>query len=127
MYTKKKTQTTFYWDETGCSDPWLDFYSSDTISHEAQNNANKVTANKDLVAGNPNQQGEETLQKEILFISYKMSPDSDLINCSEMEKITSEDIQKVAKKYLSKPFLSITGSRELCSKIKRDWINNFSY
>ena len=68
---------------------------------------------------------EETLQKEILFISYKMSPNSDLINCSEMEKITSKDIQEVAKKYLSKPFLSITGPRELCSKIERDWIENF--
>ena len=35
----KKTLTTFYWDETVCSDPWLDFYSSDTFSQEVQNNA----------------------------------------------------------------------------------------
>ena len=61
---------------------------------------------------------EETLQKEIIFISYKMSPNSDLINYSEMEKITPKDIQDVAKKYLSKPFLSITGSKELCIMIK---------
>lgn len=33
----KKTQTTFYWDETGCSDPWLDFYSTDSCSQEVQN------------------------------------------------------------------------------------------
>ena len=32
----KNTQTTFYWDETGCSDPWLDFYLADTFSQEAQ-------------------------------------------------------------------------------------------
>lgn len=35
----KNTQTTFYWDETGCSDPWLDFYTSDTFSQEAQRKA----------------------------------------------------------------------------------------
>lgn len=35
----KNSQITFYWDETGCSDPWLDFYSADTFSQEAQNNA----------------------------------------------------------------------------------------
>ena len=35
----KNSQITFYWDETGCSDPWLDFYSTDTFSQEAQNNA----------------------------------------------------------------------------------------
>ena len=32
----KNTQITFYWDETGCSDPWLDFYLADTFSQEAQ-------------------------------------------------------------------------------------------
>ena len=32
--------------------------------NEAQNNANKVNVNKDLVAGYANQQVEETLQKE---------------------------------------------------------------
>ena len=32
--------------------------------NEAQNNANKVNTNKDLVAGYANQQGEETLQKD---------------------------------------------------------------
>ena len=32
--------------------------------NEAQNNANKVNTNKDLVAGYANQQVEETLQKE---------------------------------------------------------------
>ena len=35
----KNPQITFYWDETGCSDPWLDFYTADTFSQEAQNNA----------------------------------------------------------------------------------------
>tara|TARA_B100001057_G_scaffold98476_1_gene95219 strand:- start:1476 stop:1850 length:375 start_codon:yes stop_codon:yes gene_type:complete len=35
----KINQTTFYWDETGCSDPWLDFYTADTFSQEALNNA----------------------------------------------------------------------------------------
>ena len=35
----KNSQITFYWDETGCSDPWLVFYTADTFSQEAQNNA----------------------------------------------------------------------------------------
>ena len=49
----KKTQTTFYWDETGCSDPWLEFYSSDTFSQEAQNNAIRdylLSENIDLIS-----------------------------------------------------------------------------
>ena len=33
--------------------------------NEAQNNANKVNTNKDLVAGYANQQVEETLQKKL--------------------------------------------------------------
>lgn len=49
----KNSQITFYWDETGCSDPWLDFYSTDTFSQEAQNNAIRdylLSENIDLIS-----------------------------------------------------------------------------
>ena len=35
----KNPQINFYWDETGCFDPWLDFYTADTFSQAAQYNA----------------------------------------------------------------------------------------
>ena len=49
----KINQTTFYWDETGCSDPWLDFYSADTFSQETLNNAIRdyfLSQNIDLIS-----------------------------------------------------------------------------
>jgi hypothetical protein len=49
----KINQTTFYWDETGCSDPWLDFYSADTFSQETLNNAIRdylLSENIDLIS-----------------------------------------------------------------------------
>ena len=49
----KINQTTFYWDETGCSDPWLDFYTADTFSQEALNNAIRdylLNENIDLIS-----------------------------------------------------------------------------
>ena len=49
----KINQTTFYWDETGCSDPWLDFYFADTFSQEALNNAIRdylLNENIDLIS-----------------------------------------------------------------------------
>ena len=49
----KNSQITFYWDETGCSDPWLDFYTADTFFQEAQNNAIRnylLSENIDLIS-----------------------------------------------------------------------------
>ena len=49
----KNSQITFYWDETGCSDPWLYFYTADTFSQEAQNNAIRnylLSENIDLIS-----------------------------------------------------------------------------
>ena len=49
----KNSQITFFWDETGCSDPWLDFYTADTFSQEAQNNAIRnylLSENIDLIS-----------------------------------------------------------------------------
>ena len=49
----KINQTTFYWDETGCSDPWLDFYSADTFSQETLNNTIRdylLSENIDLIS-----------------------------------------------------------------------------
>ena len=49
----KINQTTFYCDETGCSDHWLDFYTADTFSQEALNNAIRdylLNENIDLIS-----------------------------------------------------------------------------
>ena len=34
--SKNTEPTTFYWDETGCSDPWLDFYTADSFTQVGQ-------------------------------------------------------------------------------------------
>ena len=70
-----------------------------------------------------NQTLDEILQRKIQFIGYNLNNDYDFL--AGLEATNSEDILKVAKKYLSKPFLSIYGDEKICDEIKRLWIKNF--
>lgn len=72
-----------------------------------------------------NQSIEETLQREIQLISYRMSPSSYRDCYLEIEAITPKDIQKLTQKYFTKPFLSITGNKKICSDIKKKWFTDF--
>ena len=59
--------------------------------NEAQNNANKVNANKDLVAGYANQQVEETLQKEAAKAVEKTSNAESAIRLGDDNKVQSSE------------------------------------
>ena len=59
--------------------------------NEAQNNANKVNTNKDLVAGYANQQVEETLQKEATKAIEKTSKAENAVRLGEDNKVQSSE------------------------------------
>ena len=59
--------------------------------NEAQNNANKVNANKDLVAGYASQQVEETLQKEATKAVEKTSKAESAVRLGEDNKVQSSE------------------------------------
>ncbi len=72
-----------------------------------------------------NQSLDEILQRNIQLISYGVHPVSDLDLNSRIDEISSSDIIQLTNKYLSKPFLCISGDKKICSKIKARWRNNF--
>ena len=59
--------------------------------NEAQNNANKVNTNKDLVAGYANQQVEETLQKEAAKAVEKTSNAENAVRLGDDNKVQSSE------------------------------------
>jgi flagellar protein FlaG len=59
--------------------------------NEAQNNANKVNTNKDLVAGYASQQVEETLQKEATKAVEKTGKTESAIRLGEDNKVQSNE------------------------------------
>ena len=71
-----------------------------------------------------NQSLDEILHRNVQLISYGISPISELDLNSKMEKISSIDILKLANKYFSKPFLSISGNKSICAEISNRWNKN---
>ena len=59
--------------------------------NEAQNNANKVNTNKDLVAGYTNQQVEETLQKEAAKAVEKADKPDATTRLNDDNKVQSQE------------------------------------
>ena len=72
-----------------------------------------------------NQSLDEILQRKIQLISYGISPISEIDLNSKIEEISSLDILKLTNKYFSKPFLSISGNRDICLEISKRWKQNF--
>ncbi len=72
-----------------------------------------------------NQSLDEILQQKIQLISYGIKPISELELNSKIDKISSIDIFKLIKKYLSRPFLSISGNEKICLEISTRWKKNF--
>ena len=72
-----------------------------------------------------NQSLDEILQRKIQLISYGILPllETDLI--SKIDQITSSDIHELTNKYFSKPFLTISGNKNICLKIKTKWKSKF--
>ncbi len=70
-----------------------------------------------------NQNLDEILQRKIQFIGYDLNEDFNFL--TKIRDIDSEDVLKVTRKFLSKPFLSIYGDKKICDEIKKLWIKNF--
>ena len=72
-----------------------------------------------------NQSLDEILQRKVQLISYGISPNQENDLNSKIDEISSLDILKVANKYFSKPYLSISGNEKICSEINAIWNKNF--
>ena len=72
-----------------------------------------------------NQSLDEILQRKIQLISYGISPISEIDLNSKIEEISSLDILKISCKYFSKPFLSISGNKNICLEISDRLKKNF--
>ncbi len=70
-----------------------------------------------------NQTLDEILQRKIQFIGYDLDEEFNLL--TNIRDVDSEDILKVSRKFLSKPFLSIYGDKKICDEIKKLWIKDF--
>ena len=68
---------------------------------------------------------DDILQKEIQLISYGISPISEIDLNLKIEEISSLDIFKLTNKYFAKPFLSISGNKNICLEISNRWKKNF--
>ena len=72
-----------------------------------------------------NQSLDEILHRKIRLISYGITPISELDLNSKIDEISSLDILKVTNKYLSKPFLTVSGNKKICLEISKYWKKNF--
>ena len=72
-----------------------------------------------------NQSLDEILQRKIQLVSYGISPISENDLNSTIKEISSLDILQLTNKYFSKPFLSISGDKNICLEISNRWKKNF--
>ena len=72
-----------------------------------------------------NQSLDEILQRNIQLISYGIFPISEIDLNLKIDKISSLEILELTNKYFSKPFISISGNKEICLEIKNRWCQNF--
>ena len=68
---------------------------------------------------------DEILQRKIQLVSYGISPISENDLNLKIEEISPLDILKLTNKYFSKPFLSISGNKNICLEISNRWKKNF--
>ncbi len=68
---------------------------------------------------------EEITSRKVRLLGYGMNPFYDEKAIDLIEKINSEDIQRVSRKYFKKAFLSISGNKILCKEIEYMWKNKF--
>ena len=72
-----------------------------------------------------NQSLDEILQRKVQLISYGLYPISEIDLNSEIDEITSLDLFKIINKYISKPFLCVSGNKKICLEISNTWNKNF--
>ena len=72
-----------------------------------------------------NQSLDEILQRRLQLISYGVEPITEIDLNFKIDEITSLDILDLVNKYFSKPYMSISGKKEICSQISNLWKKNF--
>ncbi len=72
-----------------------------------------------------NQCLDEILQRKVQLVSFGIIPTSEINLYSKINEISSLDILKLTNKYFSKPFLSVSGNKKICSEINNFWNKNF--
>tara|TARA_B100000886_G_scaffold198580_1_gene136882 strand:+ start:156 stop:1373 length:1218 start_codon:yes stop_codon:yes gene_type:complete len=68
-----------------------------------------------------NQSLDEILQRNIQLISYGVTPITEFNLQTIIEEISSFDILKLTNKYFSKPYISISGKKNISLEISREW------
>ena len=71
-----------------------------------------------------NQNIEDIIYRKVRLISLKMDPFYDEKSIKIIERITAEEILGVSKKYFEHPSISISGSENICKRIKEIWKKN---
>jgi len=100
---------------------WKNLLLTPLIEHEMTLAKEKLKSS--ILLGN--QCLDEILQQKIQLISYGISPISEIDFNTKIDAISALDIFELTKKYLSKPFLSISGNKKICYEIKNRWNKNF--
>ena len=100
---------------------WKNLLTS--IISEKEINLAKVKLKSSFLISN--QTLDEILQRKIKIIGYNLDPDFDIDFLKKIGDVIPEDIFKITHKYLSKPFLSISGNKKICNEINELWIKNF--
>jgi predicted Zn-dependent peptidase len=72
-----------------------------------------------------NQSLDEILQRKVQLLSYGIPSILEKDYSSKIDKISSLDILKLANKYFSKPFISISGKKKICFEINKKWEKEF--
>ena len=93
-----------------------------TISEEEISLAKEKLKGSFLIS---NQSLDNIFNRKIQLLGYEMSPNADDDFFSEIDTVSSNKIKEIANKYLSNPYLSITGEKGKCLEIKERWINYF--
>ncbi len=68
---------------------------------------------------------EDITFRKIRLLSLGMNPFFDERIEDNLKAITSDQILNISKKYLSYPFLSISGSKQACQNLKEIWKKNY--
>ena len=72
-----------------------------------------------------NQTLDEILQRKLQLISYGVDPITEIDFNFKIDEIASLDILDLVNKYFSKPYMSISGKKEICAQISNLWKKNF--
>ena len=82
----------------------------------------KIKLNSSLL--HSNQTLEERLYNKIRFLKCRMDINSEKNFTNRISQIHADDIKSVVAKYFSKNFISVSGNRDACNRIRNCWLQN---